>query len=72
MKLEAKPTPEEKKMAPVTAVTRRRARWFASRGGREAILGFALAGPWIIRLVVLGVYPILAAFYYSFTHTPSR
>lgn len=54
-------------MAPATLVTRRRTRWLATRGGREAILGLLLAGPWIIRLLVLHVYPILAAFYYSFT-----
>ncbi len=33
----------------------------------EALLGVALAGPWIVRLVVLHLYPIIAATYYSFT-----
>jgi multiple sugar transport system permease protein len=38
-----------------------------SRGFREAFLGILFASPWLIRLVVLNIYPILAAFYYSFT-----
>ena len=38
-----------------------------SRGFREALLGILFALPWLIRLVVLNIYPILAAFYYGFT-----
>jgi len=34
---------------------------------KEALLGVLFASPWLIRLFVLNVYPILAAFYYSFT-----
>ncbi len=33
----------------------------------EALLGIAFTAPWLIRLLVLHIYPILAAFYYSFT-----
>ncbi len=35
--------------------------------GREALLGVLLATPWMIRLLVLHAYPIVAAFYFSFT-----
>lgn len=34
---------------------------------KEALVGVLFASPWLIRLFVLNVYPILAAFYYSFT-----
>ena len=34
---------------------------------KEAVLGVLFALPWLIRLFVLNIYPILAAFYYSFT-----
>ena len=37
------------------------------RGAREALLGVLFALPWIIRLISLHIYPMLAAFYYSFT-----
>jgi multiple sugar transport system permease protein len=38
-----------------------------SAAAREAVIGVLFALPWLIRLFVLNVYPILAAFYYSFT-----
>lgn len=37
------------------------------RGSREAALGVLFTLPWLIRLVVLHIYPMLAAFFYSFT-----
>lgn len=43
---------------------RRRVRSLAFK---EAVLGVVFAMPWLIRLFVMHVYPILAAFYYSFT-----
>ena len=38
-----------------------------TRAFREAALGVLFTLPWLIRLFVLHIYPILAAFYYSFT-----
>ncbi|MGQ9683044.1 MAG: carbohydrate ABC transporter permease [Anaerolineae bacterium] len=38
-----------------------------TRGFKEAALGILFALPWLIRLVVLHIYPMLAAFYYSLT-----
>ena len=34
---------------------------------KEAVLGILFALPWLIRLFVMNIYPIIAAFYYSFT-----
>ncbi len=34
---------------------------------KDALLGIAFALPWLIRLFVLNIYPIFAAFYYSLT-----
>ncbi len=46
--------------APFLTVIRR-------RGTVEAALGILFTLPWLIRLFVLHIYPILAAFYYSLT-----
>jgi len=40
---------------------------FRDRRNREAILGVIFALPWLIRLFVMDVYPIIAGVYYSFT-----
>jgi len=55
---------------------RRRGAFRNSIAAREAVIGVLFASPWLIRLFALNVYPILAAFYYSFTRyritTPPR
>lgn len=38
-----------------------------SNAFKEAVLGILFASPWLIRLFILNIYPILASFYYSFT-----
>jgi multiple sugar transport system permease protein len=51
----------------VAAPRARLRRGLRRRGSREALLGVLFALPWIIRLLTLHLYPILAAIYYSFT-----
>ena len=35
---------------------------------RNEVIGLAFASPWIVGLLVFGIYPIVASFYFSFCH----
>ncbi len=54
-------------MAAAEAQQSRHVALLRRRGAREAALGVLFTLPWLIRLLVLHIYPMLAAFFYSFT-----
>jgi len=35
---------------------------------RENLMGYLFASPWLLGLIVLGMFPIIASFYISFTN----
>jgi multiple sugar transport system permease protein len=51
---------QARRRKPLSAVVR-------SMGFKEAMIGILFALPWLIRLFVLNIYPIIMAFYYSLT-----
>ena len=55
-------------MAVMSAQTAQRSRRRMGRTERrEALAGYAFVLPWLISLLVFTAYPVLAAFYFSFT-----
>jgi multiple sugar transport system permease protein len=56
----------EKSIAENLGIVHSRRRWSRLRM-REAIAGYAWTSPWWLGFLVLGLYPMLAGLYYSFT-----